>query len=586
VAGVPGLQKGSPGSKKGFKMSRDDIANTLSFFFKYSPVLEIRIPKAKLNGKYETTIAGYFNNLDKAVQSVIKYDTKVPGIYVTLNPVNPALLSRCSNRLDENSKLTTSDKDILKRTFLLVDIDPIRPAGISSTDAEHNAAIAKAYHIREIMAKHGWADPVVCDSGNGASLIYHIDLPNNEESTQTVKKCLEAFDLVFGDKEVGIDLTVFNASRIVKLYGTVAKKGDSTAERPHRESKILEVPAEINPISVDQIGELIAVIPVEEEHKPDKGYSNGFDIQAWMKQYDITVASTKPWNSGTMYVLDKCPFDASHRYPDASIIQTQSGALVFHCFHNSCAKHDWRALRDKLEPNREKRGSEPREKQKASGSKGNGDSQASALIHYVESSDVELFHDDVLKLYARIKINGVNKILSLKSQTFGSWLSGRYYRETGTAPGSDAINSALSVIKAIAEHDGKQYNLSVRCCWHDGAIWYDLADWTAVKITAQGWGIMKDVPILFMTLSHMKSSSPTQNAPIAEVKKILEFIPIKDEGEKLLFLVALVSYFIPDIAHVCLVFYGEKGAAKSTVNALIKRLVDPSALSLLSPAPR
>ncbi|MBU3967475.1 MAG: hypothetical protein KKG76_08890 [Euryarchaeota archaeon] len=337
------------------KVNRNDIAATLSLFFKFSKVLEIRIPKVRVNGRFEITVAGYydFENLNMAVQDVMKYDGKAPGIYVTLNTVNPDLLARCCNRLKEKAELTTSDKDIKVRIFILVDIDPIRPAGISSTDQEHKAAIAKAYHIREYMAKRGWADPVVCDSGNGAGLLYSIELPNTDESTELVKKCLEAFDLLFGDEKIEIDTTVFNAARIVKLFGTTAKKGDNTKDRPNRVSSILQMPAEIRPVSLEQIQDLITILPAEEEPHPQSG--DGFDILAWMKQYDITVTATKQWKGGTVYVLQECPFDTNHKYPDACIIQMNSGALVFKCFHNSCSGYDWKALRALKEPGRKQR---------------------------------------------------------------------------------------------------------------------------------------------------------------------------------------------------------------------------------------
>lgn len=36
---------------------------------------------------------------------------------------------------------------------------------------------------------------------------------------------------------------MFNLARIVKLYGTMARKGDNTADRPHRKSRVLEIPS-------------------------------------------------------------------------------------------------------------------------------------------------------------------------------------------------------------------------------------------------------------------------------------------------------------------------------------------------------
>lgn len=326
--------------------------NILSVLFRQSPVLEMRIPKAN---KYGQTYSGYFDNEALMIDCVKKYDGKVPGIYVSLNPINPALLARTKNRVEENIKLTTNDDDILRRVWILGDIDPIRPAGISSTNEEHEAAISKAFYIKEYLNKKGWANPIIADSGNGASLLYRIDLPNSSESTELLKNCLKSFDFIFTDEKIEIDTSVFNAARIVKLYGTVAKKGDNTPERPHRESKILELPEELKVIEPNLIRDFVATIPKEPEEPRDKNRSqSGFDIEQWMKQYNISVAKQKTWKGGTIYNLEVCPFDSNHTYPDACIIKAKSGALGFHCFHNSCSSHDWKALREKLEPDKKK----------------------------------------------------------------------------------------------------------------------------------------------------------------------------------------------------------------------------------------
>ena len=44
---------------------------------------------------------------------------------------------------------------------------------------------------------------------------------------------LQVLDLYFSNGKCDIDKTVFNASRITKLYGTDSKKGNNTDDRPH-----------------------------------------------------------------------------------------------------------------------------------------------------------------------------------------------------------------------------------------------------------------------------------------------------------------------------------------------------------------
>ena len=83
------------------------------------------------------------------------YEGRAEGIYITVNPVQPALLARSNNRVKEYAKQTTSDKDVLRRYWLFIDFDPVRPAGISSSEEEHQAAIERAKACRDRLAKLG-----------------------------------------------------------------------------------------------------------------------------------------------------------------------------------------------------------------------------------------------------------------------------------------------------------------------------------------------------------------------------------------------------------------------------------------------
>jgi P4 family phage/plasmid primase-like protien len=328
----------------------DEIKRILNLIHAHSPVIEIRIPKAN---KYGGTYSGYYDNVNAAAQDILRYNGKVPSVYITLNRIQPALLARAINRMDENAKLTTTDADVVGREWLYLDIDPLRPAGISSTEEEHNAAIAKAYHIRDEMLAYGWPEPVISDSGNGASLLYKIKMENSKQALETVKNVLNAMDYFFSDEKIQIDQSVFNAARIIKVYGTKARKGDSTEERPHRDSVILELPVDIQELTPDLIQAFLDVVPKEPDpSKETAKNSSGFDIQNWLKTYDIHIQHTKPWNGGMVYCLEECPFDPNHKAPDSSIIQHKSGAVSFHCFHNSCFGHTWKELRAMKEPNR------------------------------------------------------------------------------------------------------------------------------------------------------------------------------------------------------------------------------------------
>jgi hypothetical protein len=216
-----------------------EIRRGIGLLFEPGDVVEVRIPKTTRWG----TISGYFDDLDKLATEVHRADRsyRPTGIYYTINPCNPALLGRAYNRLKERAEITTADTDIVVRRWLPIDFDPVRPAGISSSDEEHEAAIDRARLMRAELAGEGWGTPILADSGNGGHLLYRLDLPNTPESLRTVVGLLAKLAERFSDERVKVDTTSSNAARIWKCYGSVARKGDSIPGRPHRLSRILEV---------------------------------------------------------------------------------------------------------------------------------------------------------------------------------------------------------------------------------------------------------------------------------------------------------------------------------------------------------
>jgi hypothetical protein len=99
-------------------------------------VVELRMPRYN---HYGQTATGYFDDPRRLAHAAAPWDGQA-NIFMTLNPVIPALLARAKNRIAERAEHTTSDADVTHRRWLLLDIDPVRAAGISSTAEESDAA--------------------------------------------------------------------------------------------------------------------------------------------------------------------------------------------------------------------------------------------------------------------------------------------------------------------------------------------------------------------------------------------------------------------------------------------------------------
>lgn len=227
-------------------------------------VYELRALGIPSGGGYTRTYAGWFDSAEKLAEAAFKMDVQNPDyVSITLNPVNPDLLARSANKMRHLKKgdPSTSDADIIERAWLPIDLDPVRPAGISSTDEEHQAALQLAFQIIDDLSADGWPEPVLASSGNGAHVAYPISLPASREADTICLDALRALAAKYDNDQVKIDTQLGNASRILKLWGIMARKGDSTPTRPHRRSEILMPPSAITPANTFKLKELAAQAP-------------------------------------------------------------------------------------------------------------------------------------------------------------------------------------------------------------------------------------------------------------------------------------------------------------------------------------
>ena len=208
--------------------------------------------------------------------------------------------------------------------------------------------------------------------------------------------------------------------------------------------------------------------------------------------------------------------------------------------------------------------------------------QAETLLELVEENDIILFQNEVNAPYVALTVNGHTEVWSIEGQDFSVWLNKVYYEGTKRPIQKEAIKQAVAILSARARFNGNApILLSSRIAKEDKSFWYDLSNplWQAVKITADGWNIEDNVPILFNRYRHqMPQVNPQKTG--GDVYKIFHHINMKDN--QILFLCWLISSFIPEIPHAMLIFYGEKGAAKSTACGILNQLIDPSVLETLA----
>lgn len=318
-----------------------------------SELVEIR-----MLGKF--AYSGYYKNIDKLIEDIKPYE-ELPDeqIYFTLNEIDEGCYGRAQcEKIIKSPKTTTNDNNITRRTWVLIDYDPVRVSGTNATDEEFELAHKKAQQVFLYLRRCGFSDPVICKSGNGWHTVYKVDMPNTEEVKDMLSQFLQSISLMFTDEKVDIDEAVFNAARICKLYGTTAKKGANLPERPWRMSEIVYVPSEIKVTDISLFQAVANLLPKEEpkvaiasQHTGRWGVSNEpFDLERFLNEHGVQYKKEHcaKWDK---YVLDHCFFNPEHKGKDAAIIQMASGAIKYTCMHNSCQQHTWQEVRQMLDPN-------------------------------------------------------------------------------------------------------------------------------------------------------------------------------------------------------------------------------------------
>lgn len=352
------------------------IRQTLRSLFPEQSVVEMRV--LGVRGREGAHAAGWYDNMDRLAADAAMLDAQGPeGIYVTLNQVHPGCLARVPNGFKNFFKPTTSDKDIIRRQWLLLDFDPARPSQVSSTADELKAAKEKAAAVAQWLKERGWPRPLTAMSGNGYHVLYRIDLPADDESKTLVCGVLEALHSEFSDSTVKVDRTSVNPSRISKLWGTVTRKGAHLEVRPHRRSEMQDwFPTfeEVEPVSSELLAELArlgapSLPPQQPRRRTAKAKQPEAPVAAatataapasgpvpavaaaiaWVDgmvaDQGLAVLKREPWSlMGMRWTLDACLFDSSHNGGSAALMVTSAGAICYKCQHDSCSGREWAAV--------------------------------------------------------------------------------------------------------------------------------------------------------------------------------------------------------------------------------------------------
>lgn len=312
--------------------------------------VEVRIPDKKKH----LTAAGWFDDIDllaKWVALMARQGCGTSGTYRhvhenaywTCNPVTDALLSRQVKNTIDFVADTSSDTNITRRLWLPIDIDPLRASGVSATAAERQLALDVTNNTVSKLIELGFPEScfVRGDSGNGYHILIRVDLPNDTESKDLLKRCLAALNGLVGTAKVEIDPKVHNAARIIKCYGTLSCKGINTEDRPWTWSRLTTVPEKVTVCPRELLEKLAALAP-DKNPKRDLGQRQG----PWTAENTQAYIDWTPWDASEQRAggqpnevakwLGPCIIEENHK--DSAIILHADGWWSYTCFHAGCSE--------------------------------------------------------------------------------------------------------------------------------------------------------------------------------------------------------------------------------------------------------
>ncbi len=209
---------------------------------------------------------------------------------------------------------------------------------------------------------------------------------------------------------------------------------------------------------------------------------------------------------------------------------------------------------------------------------GRGPTQADILIDLAASAD--LFHAPDGTGFADLDINGHRETWPIRSKGLRRWLARRFFEQTGGAPGSEALQSALNVIEAKAHFDAPERTVHVRIGGLDDRLYLDLGDetWRAVEVDASGWRVIDNPPVRFRRAAGMRAlPAPMPGGSVAALRS---FLNVRSDTDFVLVIAWALACLRNRGPYPVIVLSGEQGSAKSTFSAMLRALLDPNTAPL------
>ena len=203
----------------------------------------------------------------------------------------------------------------------------------------------------------------------------------------------------------------------------------------------------------------------------------------------------------------------------------------------------------------------------------------------------KLFIDEFKTPCAVIPLDGHLEVYSINAKYFKNWCRMKIFEDDEKTIDTQSLNDICSLLSSYAQFKNKeQINLNLRIASRikDKQVeWiYDLTNdnWEFVKIISGDWHVIKNEIIFRRFNNQQPQAYPLKEYEPDVFDKFMRLVNIKENNEdiKLLLKCYIICLFIPDIQKPVLMLHGSQGSAKSSLQEMIKMLVDPGVVKTFS----
>ena len=377
---------------------KSEALSALELIHGGSQAFEIRILVPSTDPKWPrpTIWSGVFNDTTEAYDEIVNFRQSWSACYFTINCTTLDVTGKISRKTKDI--VCTSDSDVVARNWLWIDIDPIRYEGDVWVDSkrpsskeELSIAEDTAKSVARFMQNRGMPEPVLACSGNGWHLLWKC-VDGYSVSDLSYRRMLVEVASRFNSPRIDIDLTIDSPGQLCKLYGSLARKGESSESRAFRFSKIVSIPRDLIPVTVDTVSKAfsgarprtvskwikkgqkeesqitwtddVEHISIPKRDSLPSDFTTNEDFDAVKKVTEWGYQLGRPIEKGEykFHPFKTCACERKLTDESSGLYVRKDGAVAYRCFHASCdyscgdKENKWGLLRSRHETNvKEKR---------------------------------------------------------------------------------------------------------------------------------------------------------------------------------------------------------------------------------------